>query len=378
MEGERAGVLKGVRRVVVKVGSSLLTGPEARGLRTRFVTGLAAQIRALQEEGREAAVVTSGAIASGLAELGWRRRPVEVPRLQALAAVGQSNLMHAYESSFRRHGLKVAQVLLTHDDLSNRRRFTNARNTLTELFRSRIVPVVNENDTVAVREIKFGDNDELAALLCDLVDADLLVLLTDAEGLHWEDPRVNPRAGLVREVRQWSADLDRLAGAAGSRVGTGGMASKLAAARRLTAGGIPVAVAPGRCTRVLLRLLAGEPVGTLFHPRGPRLTARKRWLSGGVQPRGDLIVDEGAERALRERHTSLLPSGIREVRGHFAQGDPVRILGPGGREIGRGVTNYASSELEKIRGRRSQEIVEVLGYKMYDEAVHRDHMALGG
>jgi len=362
------------RRVVIKVGSSLLTGSKATGLQSGFIRNLARQIKTLQSDGRQCLVVTSGAIAFGLQEMGWDRRPREIPRLQALAAVGQSNLMQAYETAFGKVGLKVAQVLLTQDDLSDRNRYSNAHNTLEELFRYAIIPVVNENDTVVVQEIKFGDNDTLASLVAHLVEADLLVLLTDTKGLYRADPKVDPDAELIRDVFKWDPAIDQAAGRSGSLVGTGGMLTKVRAAKRMMRSGVPMVIAPGSTKDVLLKLFKGDAIGTFFHPVEKRMASRKRWLAWGVRAKGDVVVDEGARRALVERNTSLLPSGVRRTTGRWEAGEVVRILDIDQREIARGVANVSSQEMEKIKGLKTADAARTLGHNIPEEVIHRDNM----
>ncbi len=374
MNRKRLESLGRVRRVVIKVGSSLLAGDRAAGVQTGFIQGLARQIRTLSGQGRQCLVVTSGAIAFGLQELGWDKRPKEIPKLQALAAVGQSSLMKAYVTAFARRRMKVAQVLLTQDDLSDRQRYSNARNTLEELFGEGIVPVVNENDTVVVQEIRFGDNDTLASLVAHLVEADLLVLLTDTEGLYREDPKVRPDADLIRDVVQWDPAFEQGAGRSGSMVGTGGMVTKVKAAKRMMQSGVPMVIAPGRVTDSVLRLFKGEPLGTFFHPGGRRMKSRKRWLSWAVKPRGEIVVDEGARKALLERNTSLLPGGVKHLTGHWSAGDVVRIVGPDGRGIAKGVAGLSSQELDQVKGKRTAEVPKILGYNVPEEVVHRDDL----
>ncbi len=374
MNSQRISRLQRSRRVVLKVGSSLLAGANAKRLHKSFISNLARQIKALQAEGRQCLVVTSGAIAFGLHEMGWDKRPKEIPKLQALAAVGQSNLMQAYETAFKKHQLKVAQVLLTQDDLSNRNRYSNANHTLEELFKNGIVPIVNENDTVVVQEIKFGDNDTLASLVAHLVDADLLVLLTDTEGLYREDPRVNPEAELIRDVHRWEPFLEQAAGSSGSMVGTGGMVTKVRAAKRMMQSGVPMVIAQARMKNILIRLFKAELVGTFFHPEGRRMKSRKRWLAWGGKPQGEIIVDDGAKRALVDRHTSLLPSGVKRVGGHWEAGDVVRILDMNQKEIVRGLANVSVRDLDRIKGLQSKDAAKVLGVPSLEEVMHRDNM----
>ncbi len=374
MEPDRRAQLSKVRRVVVKAGSSLLTDSKRRRIQTRFLRNLAQQVQALQKRGIQSVIVTSGAIAVGLFELGFRQRPKEMAQLQALAAVGQSSLMHAYETAFRRFGLRVAQILLTREDLSDRGRYSNAHNTFLELFRHGIVPVVNENDTVAVEEIRFGNNDTLGALVCHLCEADLLVLLTDQDGFFSEDPVLNPRARLISEVYQWEDRLEKGASRSSTSVGTGGMLSKIQAAKNMMWSGVPMVIANGGNRRVLLRVLGAEKVGTFFHPSSPKMASRKRWLAWGVKPKGEITVDEGAAKALTDRHKSLLPTGVRSVHGIWAKGDIVRIMALDGREIAKGISSYSSHDLDRIKGLRTSEISQKLGPGLAVAAVHRDNL----
>lgn len=362
--------LLGVRRVVVKVGSRLLR--ESPVGRPAAIADELAALRA--ERGLEVVVVSSGAIALGMKVLGLATRPTEVPMLQACAAVGQGHLMQNWERAFAAHGMPVGQVLLTHDDVNHRGRFLAARHALAALLAHPVVPIVNENDTVAFEEIRFGDNDRLAALAVNLVGADALVILTDVNGLHDADPAAGGRRiPLVRDV---AAEATPFAGgAAASGVGTGGMASKVLAARIAGRSGIPTVVAPGREPNILRAVLGGEDVGTLFlPPTDQRLGSRKHWLAYATRPGGAITIDDGARRALADQQKSLLPSGVREVRGRFDAGDVVSLLDETGRELGRGLSSYSSEEVERIRGRRSADIEGILGYKYLDEVIHRDDL----
>lgn len=367
--------LSRVRRLVIKVGSSLLT-EEGRGLNMDFLAKLAAEISSLRRDGREVVLVTSGAVAAGVAALALAVKPREIRAKQAVAAVGQSRLMHAYETIFRPLAINVAQILLTNDDLANRRRFLNARNTLFALLELGVLPIINENDTVAVEEIKVGDNDNLSALIAPLVEADLLVILSDIGGLFEEDPRKNPGARRIGEVHRIDAAIERLAGGAGTVLGTGGMITKIQAARKATASGIGTVVADGRTPDVLRRLLSGEDIGTRFHPVAGRLTQRKHWIAFNLKPAGKLWLDDGACRAVVGEGKSLLPSGVRGVEGSFGRGEAVSIYDTMGTEIARGLTEYSADEIRKIQGKRSSEIEAVLGYKYSDEVVHRDDLVI--
>lgn len=347
-------------------------------VQTRFLTNLAGQIKDLQKRGIQCVVVTSGAIAAGMFELGLRQRPNNISQLQGLAAVGQSNLMHAYEITFRRFGLKVAQILLTREDLSNRGRYSNAHNTFLELFQFNIIPVVNENDTVAVEEIRFGDNDTLGVLVSHLCEADLLILLTDKDGFFNEDPVLNPKAKLISDIYQWDDLLEKGAGKTGSQVGIGGMLTKIKAAKNMMRSGVPMVIANGASRSILTRILDSEKIGTFFHPSAPKMASRKRWLAWSVLAKGELMVDEGAVKALVERNKSLLPSGIHKVYGNWEKGDIVSIVSLDGKEIAKGISNYSSRDLNMIKGLRTAEIAEKLGSGSSEEVVHRDNMVKTG
>jgi glutamate 5-kinase len=321
--------------------------------------------------------VSSGAIATGTARLGLRERPRSIPEKQAAAAVGQSALMWQYEAAFGRHRMRVGQVLLTAQDISDRARYLNARNTLQALLKFDVLPIVNENDTVAVEEIKVGDNDNLSALVASLIDADLLVLLTDVDGLYTDDPAVNSGARKLDTVDAVTDAIARLARNRVDPVSVGGMATKLQAARKAAAAGVPMIIASGRQPGVLRRILDGEAIGTYFAPKANRLGARKHWIAFAVPPQGRVTVDAGALAALTHRGKSLLPSGIVEVEGDFASGEVIALLGgAGGREFARGVVNFDAAELRKIRGAKTQEIEQRLGYKSFDEVIHRDNLVI--
>ena len=374
----KSRLLKRVRRVVVKVGSNVLAG--SGGLKRERVRGLASEIAALTADGRQIVVVTSGAVASGAARLGADgRQRSRMEWRQAAAAVGQIGLMAAYERAFAAHERQVAQVLLTHADLADRRRYLNARHTLSTLLDLGVVPIVNENDTVAVEELKFGDNDNLSALTASLVDADLLVMLSDVDGLYTTDPNLDSTATLVRVARADDETAARAAGPSRSGVGTGGMASKVAAARKAAAAGIPTVIADGTSDGMLLAIFdPAAEAGTLFLADGDRLAQRKHWIAYTLKPSGALRVDAGAERALAKGGRSLLPSGVLAVEGDFGVGDCVRCVGPDGREFARGLVNYAAGELARITGVHTREIERVLGYKGSDEVIHRNDLVLLG
>jgi glutamate 5-kinase len=311
-----------------------------------------------------------------MGRLGLSSRPRSIPEKQAAAAVGQSHLMWHYEQAFSRHKLQVAQVLLTQEDISHRTRYLNARNTLTTLLQLRVLPIINENDTVAVEEIKVGDNDNLAALVAHLIDADLLVILTDVDGLYATDPRRDPNARGIELVETISPELARLVWVDEGPISIGGMGTKLVAAQKAVTSGIPMIIAGGGEPQVIRRILRGEPVGTYFLPKGDRLAARKRWIAFAAPPQGRLYVDRGACRAVAEGGKSLLPSGLLGVDGEFDAGEVVGLLDPEGREFARGVTNYAAQDLEKICGAKTTAITQVLGYKSFDEVIHRDNLVV--
>ena len=373
MDHSRA-ILRNARRIVVKVGSSLLTDG-GKALDASFIAGLAAELQDLRADDREVVLVTSGSVAAGVHALGMAR-PREIRLKQATAAVGQSRLMHAYEGAFGALDVQVAQVLITHDDLANRRRFLNARNTLSALLELGVLPICNENDTVVVEEIKFGDNDNLSALVASLIGADLLIILSDVAGLYSADPRTNPDAQRISLVERIDSRLRSMAGGAGSTEGTGGMATKLEAAGKASAVGIPTIIAPGREAGVLQRVVQGGDVGTLFQPSVDRLASRKHWIAFNLRPSGRLWLDEGATDALRGRGRSLLPSGIRRVEGRFSRGDAVSICDARGHEFARGLAGYSAAETRRIAGRHSGDIETALGYKYSDVVVHRDDLVV--
>lgn len=364
-----------VRRLVVKVGSGLVTNA-ATGADIDRIEALAAEVAAVRE-GRQVVLVSSGAIVTGVARLGLGRRPRSIPEKQAAAAVGQSALMWQYDVAFKRHGLPIGQVLLTAQDLSDRPRYLNARNTLTTMLRLGVLPVVNENDTVAVEEIKVGDNDNLSAHVAALIDADLLVLLTDVDGLYTANPADDPAARKLDTVDAITDEIRRLVWGRGGALSVGGMATKLEAAQKATASGVPMVIASGAEKRVLARVLAGEPIGTYFAPKADKLGARKRWIAFAVPPAGRLVVDQGARRALAEEGKSLLPSGLVGVEGDFAAGDVVAVVDAGdGREFARGLVNFDAAEVGRIRGAKTREIEGRLGYRSFDEVIHRDNLVI--
>jgi len=367
--------MKAARRFVVKVGSSLVTS-RSEGLDASAIAGWAAQIARLREAGHQVVLVSSGAIAEGMQRLGWSRRPRTMHELQAAAAVGQMGLVQVYESCFRGHGLRTAQVLLTHADLADRERYLNARSTLLTLLSLGIIPVINENDTVVTDEIRFGDNDTLAALVTNLLEADVLVILTDQDGLYTGDPRRDAGATLVRNANAGDPRLEAMAGGAASELARGGMLTKVLAARRAARSGAQTVIASGRERDVLQRLAAGEEIGTLIQAQTTPLAARKQWLADHVQVAGRLRLDAGAARALLARGKSLLPVGVKAVEGEFERGAVVACLDPDGKEIARGLTNYGAQESRRIAGRASSEIETILGYVDEPELIHVDNLVL--
>jgi glutamate 5-kinase len=367
--------LKNARTLVVKVGSSLLTRG-GRGLDVEAIARWAGQIAGLRSLGRQAILVSSGAIAEGMQRLGWTRRPHAMHELQAAAAVGQMGLVQCYETCFREHGLHTAQVLLTHADLADRQRYLNARSTLRTLLRLGVIPVINENDTVVTDEIKFGDNDTLGALVTNLIEADALVILTDQPGLHDADPRRDATAKLVEQADADDPRLEAMAGGTGSALARGGMLTKVLAARRAARSGAHTVIASGREPDVLLRLAQGERVGSLLIAGKVPLAARKQWLADQLAVTGRLRLDAGAVKALARDGKSLLPIGVVEVTGEFQRGAVVGCLDPDGREVARGLINYSSDETRRIMRRPSAEIESILGYTDEPELIHRDNLVL--
>lgn len=364
-------------RVVVKLGTSLLTGGSDR-LDTARIDALVTQVAALHREGTRAIIVTSGAVAAGRSRLGVTKAPRDIPFRQVLASVGQGQLMNIYDRLFANHGIVAAQTLLTRRDLADRLGYLNARNTLLALLHYRVVPIVNENDVVAVEELeesRIGENDTLAALTANLVDADLLAILMSREGLFTADPRLDPNAALVPRVERIDDAVEAYAGGS-EGAGTGGMVTKLKAARLATTGGADVVLASGTEPDILVRLVHGERIGTFFPAGGDRLESRKRWILSSLSARGSVVVDEGAARALRERNTSLLPAGVKDVCGAFQRGDTVQVTTTDGERIACGITNYASDEVTAIRGVRSSRIAELLGHDYGTEVIHRDNLVL--
>ena len=363
------------RRLVVKVGSSLVTN-DGRGIDHAAVARWAEEIAALKQGGKEVVLVSSGAIAEGMQRLGWTKRPAAIHALQAAAAVGQMGLVQAYETAFARFGLHTAQILLTHDDLADRRRYLNARSTLLTLLGLGVIPIINENDTVTTDEIRLGDNDTLGALVTNLIEADALVLLTDQDGLYSADPRKEPTATLVRRAHAGDPALEAMAGGVGSTLARGGMLTKVLAARRAARSGASTVIANGREERVLGRLAAGEQIGTELVAETLTLAARKQWLADHVRLAGRLTLDAGAVRALARDGKSLLPIGVVDCEGQFERGEVVGCCDPDGREIARGLVNYSAAETQRILRKPSSEIEAILGYVDEPELIHRDNLVL--
>ena len=368
-------MLLAARRIVVKVGSSLVTN-EGRGLDEAAIGEWCRQLAALRADGREVVMVSSGAIAEGMLRLGWRTRPKEVNELQAAAAVGQMGLAQMYETKLRENHLQSAQILLTHADLADRERYLNARSTLLTLLELGVLPVINENDTVITDEIKLGDNDTLGALVANLIEADLLVILTDQKGPFDADPRKNPQAQLVQVARAGDPALEAMAGGAGSTIGTGGMLTKVLAARRAAGSGASTVIAWGREPDALLRLMRGEVIGTALIATTPKMQARKQWMKDHLKLHGSVLVDAGAVAKLKNEGKSLLPIGMTEVRGEFRRGEVIAICSPEGQEIARGLANYASHEARQLCRHPSSEITAILGYAAEPEFVHRDNLVM--
>jgi glutamate 5-kinase len=364
----------GAKRIVVKVGSNVLT--EDNGLNLKAMRSIIRQVGKLIEGGLEVILVSSGAMASGVKKIGLAARPDELPKRQAVAAVGQAGLMMEYEKAFGRHNLKVAQILLTSEDLSNRKRYLNARNTLNTLLSWQVVPIVNENDTVWVEEIKLGDNDNLAAMITLLMDADILINLTDIDGLFTRDPRVFPDAELIATVTRITKNTEKFAGNIPGALGTGGMISKIKAAKKVNSAGVPMVIAKGDKPNILLKLFAGQKHGTVFLPQKQKLTSRKCWIAYSLKPRGIIKIDKGAETAILKKGKSLLPSGITAVNNNFGVGAAVEFQNQRNESLGIGLVNYSSSDIQKIKGLKSNRIEQVLGHKSYDEVIHRDNLAI--
>ena len=362
------------RRVIVKIGSNVLT--EKDGLNLKAIRSITRQVCRLIDEGREVILVSSGAMASGVKKIGLRERPDELPKRQAVAAVGQAGLIREYEKAFSRYHKKVAQILLTSEDLSNRKRYLNARNTLYTLLSWQVVPVINENDTVSVEEIKLGDNDNLAAMITLLMEADLLINLTDIEGLFNRDPRIHHDAELIPTVTAITKSTEQYASEIPGALGTGGMISKIRAARKVNAAGIPMVIAKGDQPNILIKLFSGKSLGTFFVPGKEKLASRKCWIAFSLKPSGSIKIDDGAAHAILKNGKSLLPSGIIDVEADFNIGAAVEFRNRKNQILGIGLVNYSAADIRKIMGIRSSQIKAVLGHKSYDEVIHRDNLAI--
>ena len=371
----RDELLTQAKRMVIKIGSSLVASRDT-GLRPDQIERLADEIAALRQSGRDILLVSSGAIVSGIKKLGLREYPKSLPVKQAAAAVGQSRLMWAYEKAFERLGLKVAQILLTHQDLADRRRFLNARHTLQALMEFGVIPIINENDTVAVDEIRFGDNDTLAGQVAHLVDADLLIILSDVDGLFTEDPRKNPAATLIPLIPEITEDIERRAGVSSTFEGTGGMSTKIRAAKKVAEYGVATLILNGQTEGLLPAVLAGKPGGSLFAAKSRRLNSRKHWIAFTLRARGQVKLDDGAVEALSRRGKSLLASGILDVTGQFDAGDPVSCIDAQGKEFAKGLVNFSSDTLSRIKGLKTSEIQQLIGLQEYEEVIHRDNLVL--
>ena len=366
---DRKHILENVKRIIVKVGTSTLTFPDMR-LNLDRIDDLARELVQAKEKGKDVVLVTSGAIAAGMGKLGWKTRPKTIPRQQAAAAIGQSHLMHTYEEIFGKYGQLVAQVLLTQEDISDRKRYTNANNTISTLLQCGVMPIINENDTVAVDEIKVGENDTLSALVTNLIKADLLLILSDIDGFYdTSEKTIDVIPSITNELRE-------MAGGQGSAVSVGGMLTKLRAAEIVTGAGEMMVIANGQKPGIITQVLEGHDEGTIFLPRTEKMPGRKRWIAYSVPSRGTIKVDAGAETALTKRGKSLLPSGIIEVSGDFEFGDVVRCVDESDTEFARGLTNYSSKEVELIKGKQTNQIESLLGYMYYDEVIHRDNLVI--
>ncbi|MCD5397747.1 glutamate 5-kinase [candidate division NPL-UPA2 bacterium] len=371
----RKELFKDIKRVVVKVGTAVLASPTS-GLDDKRIEKIVDEIVDLRRSNREVILVSSGAVGAGMRALGWKEKPRTLPGKQAAAAVGQSHLMHLYERLFRKRKHLVAQILLTQDDLTARKHYLNARHTLMTLLKLNVIPIVNENDSVGVEEIKFGDNDTLSALVTNLMEAELLIILSDIDGLHETDPRKRRGGEPIRLVERIDSKIEALGGGPGEIASTGGMYTKLQAAKIVTNSGEPMVIANGKTPQVMRSILEGEEIGTLFLPRPEKVTSRKRWIAFTRRCCGKIFVDEGAKEALKLKGKSLLPSGIVEVEGDFSEGDMVSVVNGEGEEFARGLANYSSSEIDKVKGAKTKDIKPILGYKYYDEVIHRDNLVI--
>jgi glutamate 5-kinase len=375
MQVSNLSLLQNSKTLIVKVGSSLVTN-NGEGLDRSAIAAWAEQISTLVKQGKHVVLVSSGAVAEGMQRLGWKKRPVEVNELQAAAAVGQMGLVQMYESCFAQHGLHTAQILLTHDDLRDRKRYLNARSTLKTLLALKVIPIINENDTVVTEEIRFGDNDTLGALVANLIEADALVILTDQQGLYSADPRKNSDAAFIHYEMAGNPSLEKMAGGAGSNLGTGGMLTKILAAKRAANSGAHTVIASGREPNVLVRLSAGEAIGTHLEAGQMKIVAKKQWLADHLRLGGKLVLDAGAANVLTKEGKSLLAIGVVDVQGAFERGDVVACVNSDGVELARGIVNYNSLEVARIKRKPSHEIEQILGYVEESELIHRDNMVL--
>lgn len=375
MQVAKPSLLQNSKTLIVKVGSSLVTN-NGEGLDRGAIAAWAAQISALIAQGKQVVLVSSGAVAEGMQRLGWKKRPVEVNELQAAAAVGQMGLVQMYESCFSQHGLHTAQILLTHEDLSDRKRYLNARSTLKTLLNLKVIPIINENDTVVTEEIRFGDNDTLGALVANLIEADTLVILTDQQGLYSADPRKDSSAQFINFEMAGNPALEKMAGGAGTNVGTGGMLTKILAAKRAANSGAHTIIASGREPNVLVRLSSGEAIGTHLQAGQMKIVAKKQWLADHLRIGGKLVLDAGAVNVLTKEGKSLLAIGVVDVQGAFERGDVVACVNADGVELARGIVNYNSQEVARIKRKPSHEIEQILGYVEESELIHRDNMVL--
>ena len=376
MNNLRLETISAAKKILIKVGSAVLTG--ADGLDLKIIESLVQDMCDLTRRGYSIVLVTSGAIASGKHRLGITGKLKSMPEKQALAAVGQGRLMRVYSKAFEKNNLYVAQILLTMSDLTDRQRYLNIRNTLTTLMEWHVTPIINENDTVAVDEIKFGDNDNLAAMIANIIEADLFINLTATDGLYDSNPAESKKAKRIELVREITDEIEAMATSDTSSVGTGGMKSKIAAAKKVTSLGIPCIIAPGKRKKVLSEIVAGQDIGTLFLPQKSRLASRKYWIANTLRPRGRLIIDDGAKKALLDKGKSLLPSGVTAVEGSFVPGDPVVCVDQSGAILAKGLVNFDSADMHRIMGLKTVQIAAVLGHKDYDEVIHRDNMVVTG
>ncbi len=376
MNDNKKAYFDNAKRIVVKIGSGVLTADN--GLNVGVIKSVVRQISMLMDRNIEFVLVSSGAMASGVKKIGLVNRPTDIPGRQAVAAVGQAGLILEYEKVFEKYNKKVAQILLTQDDLSNRKRYLNARNTIYTLLSWGVVPIINENDTVVIDEIKVGDNDNLAAMITLLMDADILINLTDIDGLYTNDPRTHSDAMLIPMVAKIDRSIEKLAGHIPGALGTGGMLSKVKAAKKVTAAGIPMVIAKGERDDIISRLFKGQSLGTYFVPEKEKLSSRKCWIAFTLTPKGRIIIDNGAKKAILERGKSLLPIGIFDVEGEFGIGACVEFFDGGNTKLGIGLVNYSAADIRKIKGLKSSQVEERLGYKPYDEVIHRDNLAITG